>query len=71
MTIIVHSNYPLSFTEKGWITGIFSESQNPNESLSKTFGERYHHMFEDEPVEVFLDSPDSQYKWEVEIERYL
>ena len=71
MTIITHSHYPLSTREKSWITGIFSESQNPNESLSNTFGERFHHMFEGDPTEVFLDGADSQFTWEVEVERYL
>ena len=68
MKIIVHSKYPLSTREKGWITSIFFESQNPNESLSNTFGERYHHMFEGDPTEVFLDGPDGHFLWECEVE---
>lgn len=71
MRIITHSHYPLSTTEKGWITNIFFESQNPNESLSNTFGKRYHHMFDGDLVEVFLDGPDGTFKWECDVERYL
>jgi len=73
MNVIVHSQYPLSTREKSWVTGIFSESVNPNGSLKSTFGERFHHMFEGNDTtaaEVFLDGPDTGFRWEFQIERF-
>ena len=73
MRVIVHSKNPLSSREKSWVTGIVAESECPNESFAKTFGDRFHHIFQDstDEIEVFLDSPDAEYKWRVEVERVL
>ena len=73
MRVIVHSKNPLSNREKSWVTGIVAESECPNESFAKTFGERYHHMFQDstDEIEVFLDSSYAEFRWECEVERVL
>lgn len=73
MKVIVHSKNPLSSREKSWVTGIVAESECSNESFAKTFGERYHHMFQDstDEIEVFLDSPDAEFGWVCEVERVL
>ena len=67
MKVVVHSKYPLSTTEKRWITNIFFEEQDVDEALYKAFGARYHHLFMGEPIEIFLDSADGQFIWQCEV----